>query len=136
MMVFTLFAFDLYWASPVIVPKQPLFTLLPFFTYLSHWHIAFDFFMLAMSAGLFVVPLYAYLQIASKPETRARTIAANNIYNSLFMVMGTLLVMILLRLKVAIPEVFLIISILNVIAALCVLFCLNYQKRNALNLGI
>ncbi len=52
--------------------------------------------MLAFCAGLFVVPLYTYLQIISPVENRARTIAANNIFNALFMVMGTLLVMLLL----------------------------------------
>lgn len=129
MFLFTFFTFDLYWSSPVVDAKgEPLLTLLSFFTYLSHWRIAFDIFMLAISAGLFVVPLYAYLQVASKPETRARTIAANNIYNSLFMVLGTLLVMVLLRLKVAIPQVFLILSLLNGIAALCLWVCLRGKK--------
>ena len=134
MLVFTVFTFDLYWASPVVEVKEPLLTLVPFFTYFVHWRIAFDLLMLAMSAGLFVVPLYTYLQVASKPETRARTIAANNIYNSLFMVLGTFLVMLLLRLKVAIPQVFLILSLLNIIAAICLLIGLRHQKKNAVAL--
>jgi MFS family permease len=129
MLVFTYFIFDLYWASPVTEPKGPLLTLILFFTYFIHWRIAFDLFMLAFSAGLFVVPLYTYLQIASKPETRARTIAANNIYNSLFMVLGTLLVMLLLSLKVAIPQVFLILSLLNIIAAIYLLICLGSRPK-------
>lgn len=135
MLLFTCFTFDLYWASPVIEPKEPLLTLLSFFTYFVHWRIAFDLLMLAISAGLFVVPLYTYLQIASQPETRARTIAANNIYNSLFMVFGTVLVMILLRLKVAIPQVFLILSLLNIIAAVALWICLRKQKKRAQLIG-
>lgn len=129
MFLLTCFAVDLYWASPVDEAKAPLLTLLSFFAYFNHWRIALDLFMLALSAGLFVVPLYAYLQVTSQPETRARTIAANNIYNSLFMVLGTLLVMLLLKLKIAIPQVFLILSFLNIIAALCVWICLRKQKK-------
>lgn len=128
MLMFTVFTFDLYWASPVVDAKEPVLTLLLFFTDITHWRIAFDIFMLAISAGLFVVPLYTYLQVASQPETRARTIAANNIYNSLFMVIGTLLVMVLLRLRVAIPQVFFILSILNAIAAISLWICLKQKK--------
>lgn len=117
MLGFSLFTFDLYWASPKPTTHETVLTLLPFFTYFMHWRIAFDLFMLAFSAGLFVVPLYTYLQVASPPESRARTIAANNIYNALFMVVVTLLVMILLHFNVGIPQVFLILCVLNVIAA-------------------
>lgn len=126
MLALTCFTFDLYWASPSYSElKEPLLTLLTFFTYFTHWRIAFDLFMLAFSAGLFVVPLYTYLQVASHPEARARTIAANNIYNALFMVLGTLMVMGLLHFNVAIPQVFLILSLLNVFAALGLWFCLR-----------
>lgn len=132
MLAFTLFSFDLYWASPPDAPlNQPLINLLYFFTYFVHWRIAFDLFMLAFSAGIFVVPLYTYLQVASHPENRARTIAANNIYNALFMVLGTLLVMLLLHLNIAIPQVFLILSLLNIIAAVSLWFCLRLLDRNS-----
>jgi hypothetical protein len=129
MLAFTLFTFDLYWASPVVDAQEPLLNLIPFFTYLMHWRVAFDLFMLAFSAGLFVVPLYTYLQVASNPDNRARTIAANNIYNALFMVLGTFLVMMLLHFNVAIPQVFLIISLLNVFAALFLWIGLRRQQR-------
>lgn len=132
MLAFTCFAFDLYWASPIIEAKEPLLTLSSFFTYSTHWRISFDLLMLAISAGIFVVPLYAYLQVASTPETRARTIAANNIYNSLFMVLGTVFVMLLLKLKISIPHVFLILSLLNMITAVCLWISLQ-QKKNAIN---
>lgn len=129
MLGFSLFTFDLYWASPQATVTEPLLTLLPFFTYLNHWRIAFDLLMLAFSAGLFVVPLYAYLQIASHPEARARTIAANNIYNALFMTVVTVLVMALLQFNVAIPQVFLILGFLNAIAALGLWVCLRRHKK-------
>lgn len=133
MFLLTLFTIDLYWCSPAMERQGTILTFWTFFTYLLHWRIAFDLFMLAISAGLFVVPLYAYLQIISKPEARARTIAANNIYNSLFMVLGTLLVMVLLRLQVPIPKVFLILGLLNSIAAIGLGICLKLQKHKIEN---
>lgn len=133
MLGLTFFTFDLYWASPSKVEAQEtLLTLLVFFTHFNYWRIAFDLFMLAFSAGLFVVPLYTYLQVASHPEARARTIAANNIYNAMFMVFGTMLVMILLHFNVAIPQVFLLLSILNLFAALFLWICLRHQKKSDL----
>lgn len=129
MLGLTCFTFDLYWASPNTEVKEPLLTLFSFFSYIQHWRIAVDLFLLAFSAGLFVVPLYTYLQIASHPDARARTIAANNIYNALFMVLVTLFVMLLLHFNVAIPQVFLIISILNGIAAVFLWVCLRCQKN-------
>ncbi|MGL6035778.1 MAG: MFS transporter, partial [Legionella sp.] len=42
----------------------------------------------------------------------------NNIYNALFMVLGTGLVILLLHLKMTIPQVFLILSLLNALAAM------------------
>jgi MFS family permease len=117
MLAFTCFTTDLYWVSSSLNISASLVTIDVFFTSLSHWRISCDLFMLAFSAGLFVVPLYTYLEIASPPENRARTIATNNIYNSLFMVLGTLLVMVLLHFSVTIPQVFLVISLLNILAA-------------------
>ncbi|RUR08874.1 MFS transporter [Legionella sp. km772] len=117
MLAFAAFTFDIYWSSPVL-REQTFPSFIAFFGYLRHWRIAIDLLMLGFCGGLFVVPLYTYLQVASPPETRARTIAANNIYNSLFMVIGTGIVMLLLHFHVSIPLVFLLFSILNAIVAI------------------
>jgi MFS family permease len=118
MLAFSVFNFDLYLASPPVSElKDNLINTSEFFSYFQHWRIAVDLFMLAFCAGLFVVPLYTYLQVASHPSKRARTIAANNIYNALFMVFGTLLVMGLLQLRITIPQVFLVLCLLNISAA-------------------
>ncbi|KGP63502.1 2-acyl-glycerophospho-ethanolamine acyltransferase [Legionella norrlandica] len=132
MFAFSLFTFDLYWASPAVDELgQPLLNALNFFASFNHWRIVFDLFMLAFCAGLFVVPLYTYLQVTSPTENRARTIAANNIYNALFMVMGTLLVMILLYLNFSIPQVFFILCLLNFVVAVFLLIGLKALKRNS-----
>jgi len=128
MVGFSFFTFDLYCASPIHQVHEPLLGLIAFFTYIQHWHIAIDLFMLAFCAGLFVVPLYTYLQIASPPEARARTIAANNIYNALFMVGVTVLVMVLLHFNVDIPQVFFLLSLSNVLVAVCLWFFLGKMQ--------
>ena len=46
---------------------------------------------IAVSGGMFVVPLYAFLTTKVAPDQAARTIAANNIVNSGAMVIGSLL---------------------------------------------
>ncbi|MCE0724062.1 MFS transporter [Legionella resiliens] len=119
MFAFSCFAMDLYWATPFtpLTDQGSLLTLNTFFTRFNYWRIAFDLFMLAFSSGLFVVPLYTYLQVASPPRSRARVIAANNIYNALFMVIGTFMIIGLLHFSAAIPKIFLILSLLNVGAA-------------------
>lgn len=116
MLFLSLFACDLYWVSPVS-SQVPLQSMAVFFKQTAHWRIACDLFLLAFSGGVFVVPLYAYLQVVSAPSVRARTIAANNIMNSLFMVFGSLYVMILLYFQASIAQVLLGIGVLNAFAA-------------------
>ena len=45
--------------------------------------------MLAISGGVFTVPLYTLLQGRSEPSTRSRVVAANNVLNAVFMVGGS-----------------------------------------------
>ena len=125
MILLSVFAMDIYWATPTEVEQVTLLSLSAFFDNPDRIRIAFDLFMLAFSGGLFVVPMYTYLQISSGDAIRARTIAANNIFNSLFMVAGALCVMLLLYFDVAIPEVFLLLGILNLFAAAVIWFLLT-----------
>ena len=50
-----------------------------------------DLALLALSAGLYSVPMYALIQMRTPAGHRARIIAANNILNALFMVVSALL---------------------------------------------
>ena len=127
MLLLSFFAADLYWASPVRIDGEFSQSLVNFFSQLVHWRIAIDLFLLALSGGLFVVPLYTYLQVASDGAVRSRTIAANNIINALFMVFGTCLVMLLLYFHIEIAHVFLILAILNACAA--IVFLLLFPER-------
>ena len=51
-----------------------------------------EFFVFAFGGGLFVVPSFAAVQAWSRPEARARVIAAGNVLQAAFMVAGSLAV--------------------------------------------
>jgi len=129
MLLLSLFVGDLYWASPVHMSAEPLQSLITFFSQLRHWRIALDIFLLAVSSGLFLVPLHTYLQVVSQGDMRSQTLAANNIVNALFIVIGSGLVMILLHLHVAIAVVFLVLALLNGLVAL-MFWCVFLKKAD------
>lgn len=79
------------------------------------WHIVFALFGLAVSAGIFVVPLYAMLQTECDPGERARTIAANNIINSGFMVVASLVAAAMIAAGFKVLEVILGVGIANLL---------------------
>ena len=61
---------------------------------------------LAVFGGIFVVPMFAYVQAASPPECRARIIAAGNVLNGLFMVLSVVVTLLLLQAGVSVSGVF------------------------------
>jgi hypothetical protein len=63
---------------------------------------------MAFAGGMFIVPLYTYLQAASVPRRRARAIAANNIVNAGAMVLAALATMAMLASGVEVPGLFLV----------------------------
>ncbi|MDX1514108.1 MAG: MFS transporter [Gammaproteobacteria bacterium] len=68
---------------------------------------------LAVCGGIFIVPLYTYVQANSRLAKRARVIAANNILNALFMVVSALLTLAGLAAGMPIPAVFAVAGIIN-----------------------
>lgn len=79
------------------------------------WSVMGSIFGLGLFGGFYIVPLYALIQSRTREDQRARVIAANNILNALFMVLSALLAMLLLGLAgLSIPELFLVISLMNV----------------------
>lgn len=87
------------------------------------WPMFFDLFMLGVAGGLFIVPLYTFLQKQAKPTERAQVIAALNIYNSLFMVVSAIIGIVLLTLlERGITELFLLLSLLNIVIAAFLLY--------------
>jgi len=78
----------------------------------------FDLSMTALFGGFFIVPLYALVQQRSNPEHGARIIAANNIMNALFMVVGALAAAGMLAAGLSIPMLFAVAAVCNAAVAL------------------
>ena len=77
--------------------------------------------MMAFFSGLFIVPLYTYMQTRSDEQQRSRVIAVNNIINSLFMVFAGGLGIALVSLGFTVLEVFKIVAILNLLVTLVII---------------
>ncbi|GJH00690.1 MFS transporter [Paraburkholderia terrae] len=114
----SVFAIDLFFASHALPGVTHLLTVGEFMAMHAHWRVLADLFLLAMFGGFYSVPLYALIQSRSQPSHRARIIAANNILNSLFMIVSALMAVALTSAGVGIPGLFLVTALLNVVVAI------------------
>lgn len=79
--------------------------------------VLLDLLGIAVFGGMFVVPLYAFLTTTvSKAET-ARTVAANNIVNSGFMVIAAILLALLAKMSFTVEDTLLSVAVACLIAA-------------------
>lgn len=110
-----LFGIDLYLASTTIDIKvySEILNISSYFEYIVNLRILFDLIFFAVCGGLYVVPLYAFLQTKSHKDYTARVIASNNVINSLFMVISSVIIIYLLKQGLTIPEIFLSASLLT-----------------------
>ncbi|ELV7515355.1 MFS transporter [Photobacterium damselae] len=113
----TLFGADLYFATPNIAPvTQSVFD---FLTQPELIRVFVSLVMLGVSGGLFIVPLYALMQERSPEDERAQIVAANNIWNAIFMVFSSLAAIIFISfLKLSIPEFFLVLAVMNALVVI------------------
>ena len=105
-----LFSIDLWLASPAGGNGRALAGLGPFLAVPAHWRIVVDFLGIAVSGGIFIVPLYVLLQAASPRAHRARAIAANNVVNAAGMVIAALATMAVIAAGISVPGLFLLIG--------------------------
>ena len=111
-LVMSVFIIDLYFASRNGLPGGAA-TVSLFLDQFTGWRILLDIGLIAVAGGVYIVPLDAILQHRSDDTHRARNIAANNIMNSLFMVVAAVGTALLLALGLSIPQLFLVIGLLN-----------------------
>jgi 1-acyl-sn-glycerol-3-phosphate acyltransferase len=113
----TVFAFDLYLSTQGMshVSGAAFADVTTFLGDHHHWRIMADLALLAFSAGLYSVPMYALIQLRAQPSHRARIIAANNILNALFMIVSSLGAGAMLASGFSIPQVFGATALLNII---------------------
>jgi len=112
----TLFALDLALAPPAAPASIPLGALALLQTGAT-WRVLIDLSLIGIFGSFFIVPLYALVQQRSHPEHRARIIAANNIMNALFMVVGALAASGMLAAGLSIPMLFAVAALCNAAVA-------------------
>ena len=112
----SLFAVDLYFAQST-AHTLAVSSISEFLARPGSWRVLIDLSLLGAFGGFYSVPLYALIQKRSRRKHLSRIIAANNIINSVFMVTASIMAIILLRLGLSIPELFLVLAVLNVAVA-------------------
>ena len=113
----TVFAIDLYFAHPIAYTTS-VASVGEFLGREGSVRILFDLAMLGAFGGVYSVPLYALIQKRSRRKHLSRIIAANNIINSLFIVVAAILSTALLTVGLSIPELFLVVAALNALVAI------------------
>ncbi|NQV22158.1 MAG: acyl-[ACP]--phospholipid O-acyltransferase [Rhodospirillales bacterium] len=108
-----LFTADLFLASPSGTGTTALLGASAFLAEPANWRIVVDLLGISLSGGIYIVPLYALLQSKSEKTHRARVIAANNIMNALFVVVGAVIATAMLAARIPVPEVFLTLAVMN-----------------------
>lgn len=111
------FMLDLYLARPHAL-GGPTLDWSQFLQSPGGWRIALDCALVGVAGGLFTVPLYSLILQRSAPSHRARTIACNNVMNSIFMVVASAGAVLALRASWTIPQIFLLAAVLNVAVAI------------------
>jgi MFS family permease len=112
----SLFAIDLYFAQPVAAATA-VSSIGEFISRPGSLRVLADVLLLGAFGGFYSVPLYALVQQRSERRHLSRIIAANNIINALFMVVASLLSIAVLAAGFSIPELFVILALLNAVVA-------------------
>ena len=108
----SLFSAGLWFYTPKNIPHSD--SLMAFINHPQMMPVFASLILLGVSGGIFIVPLYTIMQSRSKEGERAQIIAANNIWNALFMVLSTVLAIgFLSLLHFSIPQFFLLLAVLN-----------------------
>ena len=116
----TIYAIDLYFTlSGMHLPplaNNAHYTIGMIFATHTAVRVFIDLFLLGFAGGIYIVPLYAYMQAYSPEESRARIIGANNVLNAVYMVGSAIFSIICLTVfNVTLPMLFAIVGVLNLV---------------------
>ena len=111
----------LFWlASPAAPAHTTLIGFSQFIGTVGGWAILASLLGIAIFGGIYIVPLYTIMQTRCEASHRSRTVAVNNVVNALFMVLGAVATMAMLKMHIGVTEIFLIIGIMNIPVAFLV----------------
>jgi 1-acyl-sn-glycerol-3-phosphate acyltransferase len=116
----SIFGIDLYFSLAGIQVMEDM-SAMAFIQQPENFRLMFDIAMVSAFGGLFVVPLQALIQHRSDEKNRAQIIAANNMFNAIFMVASAGIgILALVVIELTIPEYFLVLAIMNIVVAIYV----------------
>ncbi|HYA07866.1 MAG TPA: acyl-[ACP]--phospholipid O-acyltransferase, partial [Xanthobacteraceae bacterium] len=115
-----LFALDLGWTASAVLPAPVPLTLATYFAAPYSIHIAVDLGGLAIAGGLFIVPVFTAIQVWAGVDRRARVIAAVNVLNAAFMVVGALILALLQKLGLGTATLFALLGAANLAVAVAI----------------
>ena len=131
----SIFAIDLYFSLSglsVDVNSETLIGVGGLFEIAGSWRVFVDLFFLGFSGGLYIVPLYASMQAYAPKSHRARIVGANNIFNAIFMVGSAIFSIVVLNsLGMALPQLFLVTGLLNLVFGVFLYTKLNRHIQHA-----
>jgi 1-acyl-sn-glycerol-3-phosphate acyltransferase len=114
----TLFGLDLAHVSYAPVPTH-LLKMGQFLGAAGSWRLLMDLGLIGLCGGLYIVPLFAFLQTRTPAAIRSRLIAANNVLNALFMVASALFAaVVLVVFNWSLQKYFMLLAVLNLAVAL------------------
>jgi acyl-[acyl-carrier-protein]-phospholipid O-acyltransferase/long-chain-fatty-acid--[acyl-carrier-protein] ligase len=113
-----LFSLDLGWTASSFAHAASPLGILAFFASRGGIRIAVDLAGLAIAGGLFVVPTFSAVQAWAGSDRRARVIAAVNVLNAAFMVVGAILLAVLQKLGFGVARSFVMIGAGNLLVAI------------------
>lgn len=99
-------------------PGPEMIGVAAFITDPPNWRLLADLLLLAVSAGLYVIPLYTLLQVRAAHSRRARTMAANGALNSTVTTVGLMASAGLLWGGVRVDDLLLAVAVGSLVAAL------------------
>lgn len=112
----TLFGIDLWHSTPAMLPGGPL-DAAQFLAQPGAWRVFADLALIGVFGGFYIVPLYALVQSRAPRDRMSRVIGATSILNAAFMVAAALLAVGLLAAGLTIPQLILIVALLNAAVA-------------------
>jgi acyl-[acyl-carrier-protein]-phospholipid O-acyltransferase/long-chain-fatty-acid--[acyl-carrier-protein] ligase len=114
------FALDLGWTASSFVHSPSVLGIAAYFASPQSIHIAIDLAGLAIAGGLFIVPTFSAVQAWAGADHRARVVAAVNVLNAAFMVVGAIILAVLQKLGLGVPILFALIGVANLIVAVMI----------------
>ena len=115
-----LFALDLGWTASAVTPSISPMAVGAYFASAYSIHILVDLAGLAIAGGLFIVPVFTAVQVWAGTDRRARVIAAVNVLNAAFMVVGQVIFAGLAKFGLGVPALFALIGAASLVVAVAI----------------